>query len=78
MGRDILMKVFRFCLVMGIWQFKKTQKSHTGVEWHQNLLNLRKFTDRRLRWVYIFTDEDYNRAKAMYDERMANYGSGEK
>ena len=37
-----------------------------------------KFTDRRLRWVYIFTDEDYDRAKAMYDERMANYGSGEK
>lgn len=28
--------------------------------------------------VYIFTDEDYNRAKAMYDERMANYRSGEK
>lgn len=37
-----------------------------------------KFTDRRLRWVYIFTDEDYDRAKAMYDERMANYGSGER
>ena len=37
-----------------------------------------KFTDRRLRWVYIFTDEDYDQAKAMYDERMANYGSGEK
>lgn len=28
--------------------------------------------------VSIFTDEDYDRAKAMYDERMANYGSGEK
>jgi hypothetical protein len=28
--------------------------------------------------VVIFTDEDYNRAKAMYDERMANYRSGEK
>jgi len=41
-------------------------------------LNLRKFTDRRLRWVYIFTDEDYNRVKAMYDERMANYRSGAK
>lgn len=39
---------------------------------------LERFTDRRLRWVYIFTDEDYDRAKAMYDERMANYGSGEK
>ena len=26
----------------------------------------------------IFTDEDYDRAKAMYDERMANYRSGEK
>lgn len=37
-----------------------------------------KFTDRRLRWVYIFTDEDYDRAKAMYDERMANFGNGEK
>lgn len=22
-----------------------------------------KFTDRRLRWVYIFTDEDYDRPK---------------
>ena len=33
---------------------------------------------RRLRWVYIFTDEDYDRAKAMYDERMANFGNGEK
>lgn len=39
---------------------------------------LERFTDRRLRWVYIFTDEDYDRAKAMYDERMANYGSREK
>ena len=40
-------------------------------------MDLRKIHDRRLRWVYIFTDEDYDRAKAMYDERMANFGNGE-
>ena len=55
-----------------------SEDDFTGTIGDENEWIFEKFTDRRLRWVYIFTDEDYDRAKAMYDERMANYGSGEK
>ena len=41
-------------------------------------MDLRKIHRPSFALVYIFTDEDYDRAKAMYDERMANFGNGEK
>ena len=55
-----------------------SEDDFTGTIGDEDKWILERFSDRRLRWVYIFTDEDYDRAKAMYDERMANYGSGEK
>ena len=55
-----------------------SEDDFTGTIGDENEWIFEKFTDRRLRWVYIFTDEDYDRAKAMYDERMANFGNGEK
>ena len=55
-----------------------SEDDFTGTIGDENEWIFEKFTDRCLRWVYIFTDEDYDRAKAMYDERMANFGNGEK
>ena len=50
-----------------------SEDDFTGTIGDENEWIFEKFTDRRLRWVYIFTDEDYDRAKAMYDERMETY-----
>ena len=46
---------------------------YTGTPGDESTWIKERFTDRRVRWVYKFTNEDYDRAVKLRDERINKY-----
>lgn len=55
----------------GIYEFyyEFDKNDYSGTFGDESKWIKERFTDRRVRWVYIFTNEDYERAKKISEER---------